>query len=143
MKEIVLLRNAESLAFQKRSHAAFREPRDVLIENIVARPDCLEGRHGRQEKSILRQQASNVPERRLGVGKMLQNIEHQDNGILVLRLEAVIKPSAMNLLPPTGVRRERLLDVDALDFAEARQLLEEQTISATYIQDARPLGIQM
>jgi hypothetical protein len=69
---------------------------EVVIQNVVIRPEAHEGRNGDNRGTIRAEKIDYVLERTDRIWKMFQDIQHQDQGIAFSRLKARIKGTDMD-----------------------------------------------
>src|SRR5512146_56934 len=139
MEEIARAHDAQSSGAGQRTEAAFGVAREVMVQDIVRRPQQQERRDGRHEHASWLKQRHGVTQGPAGVAQVLDNVEHQNERIPLPGLETRIERADLNAGPVfTGLTHDRGIGFATLDIPQFAKAVEHQPIAATDVQNRTP-----
>jgi hypothetical protein len=118
------------------AEATLRVSGEVVIQNVVIRPEAHEGRHGDNRGTIGTEKVEYVLERIDWIRKMLQDIQHQDQGIAFSRLKTRIEGTDIDA-GAMGIALAHELCAGFYTFHVAKfgKPLKKEAVTATNVQN--------
>src|SRR4029077_12711997 len=111
----------------------------VVVELIVTRPEHRECGHGEKNLSARLQELRGPPQGLDGVGKVLEDVEHQDQPVFLAGIEAFVERVQADAAGPGAIGpNSRRIHLNAFDRTETGEHSEEETVSASDVEDRSP-----
>ena len=136
VEEVVRLGGTRPCALRQRGEARLRVTAVMVIEDVVAGPQSVVGRHGHDDRSVRLQELEGASHDGNGTRHVLENVQEQDQRIAVLGRKRLVELTSCDAVAPRAVGADgAFIRLDAFDLAEPLKLVEEKAIAAPDVEN--------